>query len=100
MSQTWFKEILAVVRYTDPPPLLHCNHFGEICQLIGEWNKNMTANFTKSWINVIDKSMSKWLKKYARPGFMFITCKLWKFGHEQHNASCGLSDMILVGQSL
>ena len=39
-------------------------------------NLNMAEEFNPSWINVLDKSMMKWFKKYA-PGFMCV-------GHKPH----------------
>ena len=54
----------------------------------------MDENFIPSWINAIDKSMSKWLNEYTCPGFMFVPCKPWKFGNEYHDVGCRLSNII------
>ena len=62
--------------------------------MIQAWNKNMDENFVPSWINTIDKSMSKWLNKYTCPGFMCVPRKPWKFGNEYHDAGCADSDVI------
>ena len=58
------------------------------------WNKNMTTNFSPSWINCIDESMSKWVNEYSCPGFMFVPRKPWPFGNEYHDAGCAESDII------
>ena len=49
------------------------------------WNKHMGANFSLSWINCIDKSMSKWVNEFSCPGFMFVPQKPWPFGNEYHD---------------
>ena len=46
------------------------------------WNDNMLMNFSPSWINCIDESMSKWVNEYTCPGFMFVPRKPWPFGNE------------------
>ena len=93
MSQNCFEEILGSIAYTsnNPPELL--DKFWEVRQLIHESNKNM-KKFIPSWINVINKSMSKWLKEYMCPGFMCVPQKPWNFGNEYHDAGCAESDII------
>ena len=54
----------------------------------------MATQFTPSWINAIDESMSKWLNEYTCPGFMCIPRKPWKFGNEYNDAGCAMSDVI------
>ena len=54
----------------------------------------MAMQFTPSWINAIDESMSKWLNEYTCPGLMCIPLKPWKFGNEYHDAGCTMSDVI------
>ena len=54
----------------------------------------MNKNFSPSWINAIDESMSKWVNEYTCPGFMYVPCKPWKFGNEYHDAGCANSDII------
>ena len=54
----------------------------------------MAMQFTPSWINAIDESMSKWLNEYTCPGFMCVPRKPWKFGNEYHDAGCTMSDVI------
>ena len=54
----------------------------------------MAMQFTPSWINAIDESMSKWLNEYTCPGFMCIHHKPWKFSNEYHDAGCAMSDVI------
>ena len=53
--------------------------------MIGAWNDIMTRNFSPSWKNCLDKSMSKWLNEFTCPGFMFVPCKPWSFGNEWHD---------------
>ena len=94
MTCTHFEEILSSLCYTDKSPPTLLDRFWEIQELIVAWNKNMDENFIPSWINAIDESMSKWLNEYTCLVFMFVPCKLWKFGNEYHDAGCGLSDII------
>ena len=58
------------------------------------WNKNMGTNFTLSWINCIDKTMSKWVNEFTCPHFMYIPRKPWSFGNEYHDAGCANSDIV------
>ena len=52
----------------------------------------MDKNFIPFRIHAIDKSMSKWLNKYACPGLMFVPSKPWKF--VIFLKECGLSNII------
>ena len=54
----------------------------------------MGANFSPSWINCIDKSMSKWVNEFSCPDFMFAPWKPWRFRNEYHDAGCTDSDII------
>ena len=58
------------------------------------WNTNMANNFSPSWINCIDDSMSKWVNEYTCPCFMFVPRKPCPFGNEYHDAGCAHSDII------
>ena len=62
--------------------------------MISCWNQNMSKQFIPSWINCIDKSMSKWVNEYTFLGFMFVPRKPWPFGNEYHDACCTKSDII------
>ena len=42
-----------------------------MCQTEEARNMKMAEEFNTSWINVLDKSMMEWFKKYA-PGFMCL----------------------------
>ena len=56
---------------------VECNYgFFHTHQMEEAWNMNMAEEFNPSWINVLDKSMTEWFKKYV-PGFM---CD----GHKPH----------------
>ena len=62
--------------------------------MLDMWNKNMGTNFSQSWINCIDKSMSKWVNEFSCPGFMFVPWKPWPFENEYQDAGCTDSDII------
>ena len=53
----------------------------------------MAQNFSPSWINVIDKSMSKWVSEYTCPGFMYVPHKPWPFGNQYDGVGCAVSDV-------
>ena len=94
MSQCRFENILINPGFTkeDPPPFR--DQYWEVRYMLDCWNKNMTTNFSPSWINCIDESMSKWVNEYSCAGFMFIPRKPWPFGNEYHDAGCAESDII------
>ena len=75
-------------------PPAYVDRFWEVRQLIDAWNANMPHNVSPSWINAIDKSMSKWVSEYTCPGFMYIPHKPWPFGSEYQDAGCADSDII------
>ena len=62
--------------------------------MIDAWNKRMSKNFSPSWINTIDESISKWINEFTCPGFMYVPRKPWPFGNEYHDAGCADSDII------
>ena len=94
MSRNCFEAILTALSYVDHDPPVLLEHFWEVQWLIDAWNQNMTENFLSSWINVIDKSMSKWVNEYTCPGFIFVPRKPWLFGNEYHDAGCAESKII------
>ena len=94
MSRTRFEAILSAITYTNHNPPAFVDRFWEVRQLVDCWNENMNKNFSPSWINAIDESMSKWVNKYTCPGFMYVPRKPWKFGNEYHDAGCADSDII------
>ena len=94
MSRKRFEEILGAITYTASNPPAMLDRFWEVRGLIDAWNSNMEENFIPSWMNTIDKSMSKWVNEYTCPGFMCVPCKPWKFGNEYHDARCTMSDII------
>ena len=93
MTQRCFEDILSALRYTNRTPTQQCDQFWEIRQLVEVWNAQMMENFIPSWINAIDKSMSKWINEYTCPGYN-VPRKPWKFGNEYHDAGCALSNVI------
>ena len=94
MSHTRFELILQHIKYTKLNPPTYKDRFWEVCEMLDKWNKNMATNFVPSWINCIDESMSKWLNEYTCPGYMFVPCKPWPFGNENHDAGCADSNII------
>ena len=94
MSRTRFEAILSAITYTNHNPPAFVDRFWEVRQLVDCWNENMNKNFSPSWINAIDESMSKWVNEYTCPGFMYVPRKPWKFGNEYHDAGCADSDII------
>ena len=94
MSRTHFEAILSAIKYTkeNPPAFVDC--FWEVRELIDAWNESMLKNFSPSWINTIDESISKWINEFTCPGFMYVPCKPWPFGNEYHDAGCADSDVI------
>ena len=94
MTRNRFEKILNNITYMNcEPPAFH-DHFWEIQQMVEEWNANMDINFSLSWKNCLDESMSKWLNEYACPGFMFVPRKPWKFGNEWHDIGCADTNVI------
>ena len=94
MTRNRFEKIVTNITYTNhEPPAFH-DRFWEIQQMVEEWNANMDINFSPSWKNCLDKSMSKWLNEYTCPGFMFVPRKPWKFGNEWHDIGCADTNVI------
>ena len=60
-------------------------------------NLNMAEGFNPLLINVLDKSMMKWFKKYA-PGFMCVGRKPQPFGNKMHSVCCGLTSILWRAQ--
>ena len=98
MSRNHFEAILIALSYVDHDLSVLLDHFWDVQQLIDAWNQNMAETFLPSWINVIDKSMSKWVNEYTCPGLMFVPRKPWPFGNDYHDADCAGS-VILFGKS-
>ena len=82
MSRRRFELILYNLRYTKDDPPQYKDHFWEVRWMLQEWNKNMGTDFSPSWINCIDKSMSKWVNEFTCPGFMYVPRKPWPFGND------------------
>ena len=94
MSRRQFKLILYNLGYTKDDPPQYKDRFWEVRWMLQEWNKNMGMNFSPSWINCIDESMSKWVNEFTCPGFMYVPRKPWPFGNEYHDAGCADCDII------
>ena len=94
MTRTQFENILNNLTYTSKDPPEYKDRFWEVRDMLDCWNKNMAKMFLPSWMNCIDESMSKWVKEYTCPGFMFVPRKPWSFGNEYHDAGCAESDII------
>ena len=85
---------MSAIKYTkeNPPAFVDC--FWEVRELIDAWNESMSKNFSPSWINTIDESISKWINEFTCPGFMYVPRKPWPFGNGYHDAGCADSDII------
>jgi hypothetical protein len=69
MTYSGFHDIMSA---TDKPaPLLFNNPFHEVRQMIDAFNNYYAAEYTPSWLNCVDKSMSSWVNKFA-PRFMCV----------------------------
>ena len=88
MSCNRFELILQAIKYTDHEPPVYQYRFHQVRQLIEEWNDNMTENFTPSWVNCLNESMSFWVNMNTRPGFIYCPRKPWPFGNEYHTMCC------------
>jgi hypothetical protein len=93
MMRRCFKEILAVLMFTDvlPPTMAQggfVNCFHDVRKLIHAWNDHMAAEYNPSWLNCLDKSMNSWLSKFC-PGFMCVPRKPHPFGNEYHTIADG-----------
>ena len=94
MTRNRFEKILNNIMYTNrAPPAFH-DRFWEIRQMVDKSNVNMDINFSPSWKNCLDESMSKWMNKYTCPGFMFVPRKPWPFGNEWHDIGCADTNVI------
>ena len=94
MSRNRFENMLNNLVYNAVNPPDFRDRFWEVRWMISCWNENMSKQFIPSWINCIDKSMSKWVNKFTCPGFMFVPRKPWPFGNEYHDACSAESDII------
>jgi hypothetical protein len=93
MTRRRFKEILAVLVFTDvPPPTMaqggFVDRFHNVWKLIDAWKDHMAAEYNPSWLNCLDESMNSWLSKFC-PGFMCVPQKPHPFGNEYHTIADG-----------
>ena len=65
MSRCQFENILTNLGYTEEAPPTYHDRFWEVRRMLDMWNKNMGTNFSPSWINCIDKIMSKWVNEFS-----------------------------------
>ena len=94
MSRKRFDAILKALSITSHDPPAFRDHFWEICGVLKAWNENMMEQFTPSWANCLDESMSTWTNNYSCPAWMFVPCKPWSFGNEYHTVCCSLSGIL------
>ena len=94
MSRKRFDAILRAIYYTNNAPPPYSDRFWEVRQMLEMWNKNMEQQFTPSWVNCLDESMSVWTNKYTCPGWMFVPRKPHPFGNEYHTVCCSLSGIL------
>jgi hypothetical protein len=83
-----------VLGYTNEQPPDYGDKFWEVRQMIGAWNKNIKEQFSASWVNCLDESMSIWYIRYTYPGWMFVPRKPHHFGNEYHSICCALSGIM------
>ncbi len=62
MTYSRFRKIMSAIRYTDKPtmPLLFNDPFHEVRQMIDAFNDYYADQYTPSWLNCIDESMSSY----------------------------------------
>ena len=85
MTYSRFRDNMQAIQYTDKAmPLLFNDLFHEVRQMIDVFNKYYAAEYTPSWLNCIDESMSSWGNKFA-PGFMCVPQKPHPQGNEYHS---------------
>ena len=94
MSRKRFEVILKALSYTSHQCPAFRDRFWVVCQILDAWNTNMMEQFTPSWVNCLDESMSTWTNKYSCPGWMFMPRKPWPFGNEYHTVCCSLSSIL------
>ena len=94
MSRKRFEAILKALSYTSRQRPAFRDRFWEVRQMLDAWNTNMMEQFTPSWVNCLDESMSTWTNKYSCPGWMFVPRKPWPFGNEYHTVCCSLSGIL------
>ena len=94
MSRKRFEAILKALSYTSRQCPAFQDRFWEVCQMLDAWNTNMMEQFTPSWVNCLDESMSTWTNKYSCPGWMFVPRKPWPFGNKYHTVCCSLSGIL------
>ena len=94
MSRKRFDAILKSIFYTDRNKPQYTDKFWEVRQIVDAFNKNMTQQFTPSWVSCLDESMSPWTNKYTCPGWMFVPRKPHPFGNEYHSVCCSMSGIM------
>ena len=94
MSRKQFEAILKALSYTSCQCQAFWDRFWEARQMLDAWNSNMMEQFTLSWVNCLDESMSTWTNKYSSPGWMFVPRKPWHFGNEYHTVCCSMSGIL------
>ena len=65
MTCTHCENILNNLTYTNKEPPEYEDRFWKVHDMLVCWNKNMAKMFLPSWMNCIDKSMSKWVNEYV-----------------------------------
>ena len=63
MSRRRFQLILEHLSFTTFEPPNYRDDFFQICQMISEWNRNMSEVFIAGWVCCLDKSMSPWTNR-------------------------------------
>lgn len=94
MSRNRFYSITSALSFATSHPPAYKDKFWRVREMIAAWNKNMAEQFTPSWMNCLDESMSTWTSQWTCPGFMFVPRKPWPFGNEYHTICCAKSGVM------
>ena len=92
MSCNRFDSILSTFRFTNRE-VPYEDGFFQTSQLEDAWNQNMAQQFFPSWINVLDKYMMEWFKKWS-PGCMCVGRNPHPFGNERNTICYALTSIM------
>ena len=87
-----FEQIVKLLQFTEKNAPAFKDPFWEARQLIDEWNERAHENFTPSWVNCLDESMSMWFNRCSCPRWTFVPRKPHPFGNERRAICCAVSE--------
>ncbi|KAL7460096.1 hypothetical protein ACHAXS_000564, partial [Conticribra weissflogii] len=88
MAKGRFLQITGAMTYTNNQPPNFEDKFFDVRQIIGAFNMHYETNYSPSWLNCLDESMSSWLNQHC-PGFMYVPRKPHPSGNEYHSIADG-----------